>query len=165
MMNEHFASLYGKRERGGRENYHRVLSLPPIQKLDRPDALFLCDYSIIGIGPISLSLSYLHLLLHSVFFSNRTSTDMLIHWSTRVTHSLAKFSSLNCHRRCINAMRSLEILWRTRTYSFYRSYCLDHARLSEALKIPWHVLLFHYVACVHALFILIIGLGEEGQER
>lgn len=80
MMNEHFASLYGKIEREGekQEGYRSALSLPlfPTQRLDRPDALFLCDYSIIGTGPISLSSFYL--LLPSSQFQTGHKQAILI---------------------------------------------------------------------------------------
>jgi hypothetical protein len=73
MMNEHFASLYGKRER---KKATTALS-PRTQWSDRPDALFLCDYSITGTGSISFSSSYL-LLLSSLFRTGQQHS-VLIH--------------------------------------------------------------------------------------
>jgi hypothetical protein len=53
-----------ERKREKQEGYRGVLF--PIQRPDRSDALFLCDYSIRGTGPISLFSSYL--LLSSLLF-------------------------------------------------------------------------------------------------
>ena len=172
MLNEHFALLYGTRER--EEDYRSVFS--PTQKLDRPDALFLCDYSIIGTGPISISSSY---LLH--YFE--------LDISTRTPNPLIDESQI---QKIIKKKESMKIMIRNITQNEYTRYkrnaIIGESQESKSIfttvvafiMVVWlkpsnsmtcssfvlidvaslfSLSLFHYACRVRALFTLIIRLS------